>query len=55
MDQQKARMRVAAFAGSDREIHANKHGFEARRRRVMPQQNGTFHLRTRLRERSRGS
>ena len=29
-----------AFAASDGDLHADKHGFEARRRRVMAQQDG---------------
>jgi hypothetical protein len=45
---------MAAFAASDGNLYADKHSFEALRWRVMPQQDGAFHLGRRLRERSRG-
>jgi hypothetical protein len=54
MDNQKTWVRMAAFAASNGDLHADKQSFEARRWSVMPQQDGAFHLGRRLSERSRG-
>jgi hypothetical protein len=44
---------MAAFAASDGNLDAYKHSFKAWSWRVMPQQDGAFHLRRRLRRHSR--